>query len=281
MVKRLSIFVALVFGGLAFSSLPAQAQEPDVLIQTGIITNSWQAQDEVTFSELGPVDLSGSDHATGNVGERVMLGTLDLEDGEWTITASVRLFVPDPDPAANDGRGTWKNSQGCGLYADGEQIGGAGGSSSLWTATADGKEVVFDTFLVPPNWEDVPIALDGPATVELECFIDQSHSGAQLEQRTGMAATDISITAVRTPEPTQTPTAEPSPSPTPEPSASATSSPEPSETPAAGAGGSDKQGLPVTGFTPLPLALGGLGLIGTGGGLIWWLTRRRAPTFTA
>lgn len=227
------------------------------------------AQDEVTFTEPGPVDLSGSEHATGNVGERVTLGTLDLDDGEWTVTASVRLFVPD--------HGDTKNSQGCGLYADGEQVGGAGGSSSLWTATADGKEVIFNTFLVPPDWTDVPITLDGPATVELECFIDQSHSGATPDQRDGMAATDISMTAVRTPEPTPSPTAEPTTQPTGEPT------PEPTETsPAPGgqAGGDDKPGLPVTGSRLPILVGGGLALAAAGAGAVL-LARRRGVGFTA
>lgn len=176
-----------------------------------------------------------------------------------------------------DLEGAWKNSQGCGLYADGEQVGGAGGSSSLWTATADGKEVVFDTFLVPPDWTDLPIVLEGPVTVELECFIDQSHSGATPDQRAGMAATDILVTAVRTPEPTPSPTAEPTTQPTGEPT------PEPSETsPAPGgqAGGDDKPGLPVTG-SPLPILVGGgLALAGAGVGAVW-LARRRGIGFTA
>lgn len=220
------------------------------------------AQDEETFSDAGPVDLSGSEHETGNVGERVTLGTLDLGPGEWTITASVRLFVPDPEPEANDGRGLWKNSQGCGLYLTGEQLGGAGGSSSLWSPIVGGKEVVLDTFLVPPDWTTDPIVVDGPATVELECFIDQSHGGAKLEQREGMAASDISITAVRTPEP--------SPSPTPEP----TTSPAPGE-----GGEADKEGLPVTGSPLSLLIVGGLVLAAAGGGAVW-ATRRRV-TFTA
>lgn len=183
------------------------------LIGLGVfaLSSPAQAQDTESFSDPGPVDLSDSDHATGNVGSRITVGSLDLGSGAWNITASVRLFVPDPDPSANDGRGQWKNSQGCGLYAGDTQLGGADGSSSLWSSTADGKEVVFTTFLVPPDWVDEPIVLpvDHSATVRLECFIDQSHGGATLEQRDGMVATDISIEA------TQTLSASPTPSETP------------------------------------------------------------------
>lgn len=220
------------------------------------------AQDEVTFTEPGPVDLSGSDHATGNVGERVTLGTLELDDGEWTVAASVRLFVPDLE-------GAWKNSQGCGLYADGEQVGGAGGSSSLWTATADGKEVVLELNPVDPDAD--AIVLEGPAVLELECFIDQSHGGATPDQRAGMAATDISMTAVRTPDPTPSPTAEPTTKPTGEPT------PEPTETePAPGKGGE----LPQTG-SALPVLVGlGAGGVALGAAALW-LARRRGVGFTA
>lgn len=255
------------------------------------------AQDTETFSDTGPVDLSGSDHETGNVGERVTLGMVELDAGEWTVTASVRLFVPDVE-------GTFKNSQGCGLYAAGEQLGGAGGSSGIWTATADGKEVVLDTFLVPPDWTDEPIVVavdEGTMTVRLECFIDQSHGGASLDQREGMAATDIEITAIRTPDPEPEPgdelncddfaTQE-------EAQAELDADPSdphgldadadgiaceslPSGEPAPGEGGEDDdEGLPVTGLSTGMLAAGGALLLAIGGGA-YLLARRRRMSFTA
>lgn len=137
--------------------------------------------------EPGPIDLSGSDHETGNVGERVTLLTETIGAGDWHVVASATLFVPDPE-------GEFKNSQGCGVYLDGTQVGGAGGSSSLWDFTADGKEVTLDTYLVPPNWTDVMDVVTGPGTLTLECFIDQSHSGASHADREGMVATDTVLT---------------------------------------------------------------------------------------
>lgn len=149
---------------------------------------------EASFVEAGPVDLSGG----LNGGEHVDLGTLELEEGEWTITASVRLFVGDPE----DGKPAdeQKNSQGCGLYADGEQVGGAGGSSSLWTSTEAGKDVVFTEWWDGAEFQP-EVVLNGPATITLNCFIDASHSGVTEGDRTGMAATDVEIHAVRTVEP--------------------------------------------------------------------------------
>jgi hypothetical protein len=138
----------------------------------------------------GPIDLSGSDHPTGNVGERVTLLTEDIGEGDWNVEASARLFVPDPT-------GQFKNSQGCGVYLDGTQVGGAGGSSGIWELTEDGKEVTLDTYLVPPGWTEVMDVVTGPGTLELECFIDQSHSGAQLADREGMVATDAVLIATQ------------------------------------------------------------------------------------
>lgn len=149
---------------------------------------------EASLVEAGPVDLSGG----LNAGEHVDLGSVDLAEGEWTITASVRLFVGDPDdgkPATEQ-----KNSQGCGLYADGEQVGGAGGSSSLWTSADGGKDVVFTEWWDGAEFQP-QIVLDGPTVLSLTCFIDASHSGVTEGDRTGMAATDIAIHAVRTVEP--------------------------------------------------------------------------------
>lgn len=148
-----------------------------------------------TFTDPGPIDLSGSDHPTGNAGEHVELGSVDVPEGDWLIHASVLLFVPD--------HGTTKNSQGCGIYVDGVQVGGAGGSSSLWEpADGGGKQVILDTFLVPPDWTSSHVIVTGPATIIIECFIDQSHGGATLDQREGMEARDVSILAQKIVEPT-------------------------------------------------------------------------------
>lgn len=169
-----------------------------VALVIGFAGRADAAEEVVEFTDPGPVSLAGHAPDSVNVGEKVEVGAIELEPGEWDVSASVRLFVADPDPDANDGRGEWKNSQGCGLYLDGEQVGGAGGSSSLWTPTDDGKEVVLDTYLQPPDWEDelTTLSLDEPGGLALVCFIDQSHSGATEEQRASFAATDIRITAV-------------------------------------------------------------------------------------
>lgn len=271
-VRRLAGAVAVLavtLGGLLLAAGPAQAQDTE------------------SFADPGPVSLAGTANAESpNAGEHVVLGSVELGPGVWTITASVRLFVNDPDPAANDGRGAWKNSQGCGLYAGDTQLGGAGGSSGLWTAAdGGGKEVVFATFLVPPDWTDTPIVLpvDSAATVRLECFIDQSHGGATFEQRASFAATDIGIEATspglcevaglenlladdekcEEPEPTPTPTVSPTPS-------------EP-----AGPGGSgDDPELAVTGI-PTGLMVTGAVALGTVGGGLLLAARRRRPTFSA
>lgn len=77
------------------------------------------------------------------------------------------------------------------------------------------------------------------------------------------------------PEPEPSPTAEPSPDPSGKPS------PAPSDpAPGGGGGGGDKPGLPVTGSSLPILAGGGAVLAGLGGG-VYWLARRRGPSFTA
>lgn len=132
------------------------------------------------------VDLSGG----ANAGDHVEVASLSLGEGQWEIEGQVQLFVPDPD-------GEFKNSQGCGIYADEVQVAGAFGSSGRWTFTGNGKHVSTDhrPFLVPPVWEWIPIEVTGPADVVMECFIDQSHGGAQPEDREGMAAHFVELRA--------------------------------------------------------------------------------------
>jgi hypothetical protein len=157
--------------------------------------------DPVSFTNPGPIDLSASKpDAHPNVGEPVTVGSIDLEPGGWAISAHVRLFVPDPEDE-------FKNSQGCDLFLNGEKIAGAqgGGTSSGWVLVEGGKEKVFTTFIGPPgDWSQVidTVHVTVPSTLDLVCMIDQSHSGATPEDREGMVATDVEITAVSTePEP--------------------------------------------------------------------------------
>ncbi|MPZ51883.1 MAG: hypothetical protein GEU79_03980 [Acidimicrobiia bacterium] len=140
----------------------------------------------VEIDRATSVDLSGG----ANAGDHVEVASLELGEGEWTVTGRVNLFVPDTD-------GSFKNSQGCGIYADGTQIAGAFGSSTIWVSTGRGKFVSTELrpWLVPPTWEYEVIEVTGPATVSMECFIDQSHSGATPEDREGMAAQFIELRA--------------------------------------------------------------------------------------
>lgn len=274
-----------------------------VIVALGLLmlgTVSAQADDhEVAFIEAGPVDLSSYGEIP-NAGAHLSIGSLTIGPGEWTIDASVRLFVGDPadgKPAAEQ-----KNSQGCGLWFDGTKLGGAGGSSSLWTPVDGGKEVTFTEwwngetfhpqFLVEHDYAD-------GAMIELVCFIDASHSGVTEGDRAGMAATDVVINAVRTVEPEVCEwdaelladdelCVEPDPDPDPEPGKDGKDGQDgtdgrdgidgqdgqdgadgkdakPATVPTAiPAGGKE---LPKTGGPGL-LALGGLGLLTAGGGLL-------------
>jgi LPXTG-motif cell wall-anchored protein len=155
-----------------------------------------------------------------------------------------------------------------------------GRRSGPWTATGGGKEVVFDTYLVPPDWTDVPIVLDGPATVVLECFIDQSHTGAQVEQREGMAATDISIEAVTEIEDngdndgdTDTDGDTDADDDTDKGSADDNSDDDPTPVPTAVPAGTHT--LPKTGPNLALLTMAGVGLLGIGAAL----ALRRRPTY--
>src|SRR5690606_4949135 len=76
----------------------------------------------------GSVDLCPSQHASGNVGDRIEVARLEVPEGRWLVDGRVNLFVPDA-------AGTFKNTPGCGIYADGVQIAGAFGQSDRWITT--------------------------------------------------------------------------------------------------------------------------------------------------
>jgi hypothetical protein len=159
----------------------------------GLVAAAALPANAVSFPDA---DLSAG---SPNAGVHEEVGSVNLAPGEWTITAGALLFVADPE-------GVQKNSQGCGLYADGVQIGGAGGSSSGWTLTTDGKTMQLDLITHPwspdPSYDPtIVLVLDDPATVTLECFIDASHSGVTHADREGMSASDIFIDAVQTTSP--------------------------------------------------------------------------------
>jgi len=144
------------------------------------------------------VDLSPSQQPTGNSGDTIEVARLEVPAGTWRVDGRVNLFVPDA-------AGTFKNTPGCGIYADGVQVAGAFGQSNRWIATvgASGWGKFVSTELLPwlttPSWAYEEIVVAGPTVLTMTCFINQSHGGAKLEDRAGMAAHWIELRAEELP----------------------------------------------------------------------------------